>query len=211
MRIHPAVQGSGIWMVERARYLTASVLNDWMSPTTFALSKSDTARSLVATAAGAIVFGQVDEDQYVSPAMIRGSELEAEARAWYAMNFEPVKEVGLCIADGDICACSPDGLIGEDGGFECKAPKFKDHCANLASDTLRTKYVLQVQMCLLVTGRKWWDWVSYYRDERSDNCLPVKKIRCYPDPQIQAAILLAVAEFNKERAVLVEKFVALAE
>lgn len=203
MRPHPAPQGSGEWMVARAKYLTASILNDWMSVKTGAVSESETAKALVPVAAGATVFGQVDEDDFKSFAMVRGSEIEAEARAWYAFQHNAVQEVGLCIADDDSCACSPDGLVGDDGGIECKAPKFKDHMANLASDTLRPKYVLQVQGCLLVTGRAWWDWISYYPG------LPAKVIRCFPDAKIQAAIRAAVDEFNKQKAVLVEKFEAM--
>lgn len=203
MRIHPAVQGSWIWMIERAKYLTASILDDWMSAKTFAISQSETAQALVAVAAGATVFNQVDDDTYQSAAMLRGSETEDQARAWYALEYDAVKEVGLCIAEDDSCACSPDGLVGDDGGIEVKCPKFKDHMANLASDTLRLKYVLQVQMFLLVTERKWCDWISYHPD------LPKKVIRCYPDLEAHKKIKLAVAEFNRQKAVLVEKFEAL--
>jgi len=51
--------------------------------------------------------------------MLRGKELEAEARDFYALaNDVEVKQVGFCLSDG--YGASPDGLVGEDGLLEIK-------------------------------------------------------------------------------------------
>lgn len=202
MKIHPAPQGSGEWMVARAKYLTASNFGKWLTPAQLKISTAETAQSLVRLAACAEVFGVIDEP-FSTFAMERGTELEMEARAWYAFQFAPVDEVGFCIADDDSCGCSPDGLVGEGGGVEIKCPGLPQHLANLICDEVPAEYRMQIQGCLYVTGREWWDWISYYPG------LPAKVIRCVPDAKVQAAIRAAVEEFNRQKAVLVEKFAAL--
>jgi hypothetical protein len=94
--------------------------------------------------------------------MERGSELEAEARAWYAWTHEEVEEVGFVWLDDEkMVGCSPDGLIGVDGGMEIKVPAPKTHVSYLLANKLPTDYIPQVQGSLWITGRQWWDFVSY--------------------------------------------------
>jgi len=105
----------------------------------------------------------VREEAYISPAMLEGIAREAESRRVYAMLREvEVEEVGFCIDDSGRYGCSPDGLIGEDGVLELKNPQGKAAVEYLVSGTLPTAYVQQVQGQLLVTGREWCDFVSYY-------------------------------------------------
>jgi len=105
----------------------------------------------------------VREEPYISPAMLEGIAREAESRRVYAMLREvEVEEVGFCIDDSGRYGCSPDGLIGEDGVLELKNPQGKAAVEYLVSGTLPTAYIQQVQGQLLVTGREWCDFVSYY-------------------------------------------------
>ena len=69
---------------------------------------------------------------------------------------------------------SPDGLVGDDGGIEIKCPyNSAVHARYLmmrkAEDlkALKPEYYAQIQGNLLVTGRKWFDFVSY--DPRVQN------------------------------------------
>ena len=102
------------------------------------------------------------EESYQNEAMKRGVELEPEARLCYElMTGNTVKQVGLCMSDFGY-ACSPDGLVGEDGGIEIKCPTLATHTCYLFHNELPSEYFQQVQGNLLVTGRKWWDFVSYY-------------------------------------------------
>jgi len=58
---------------------------------------------------------------------------------------------------------SPDRLIGDDGGLEVKCPYNPGiHLQYLFADVLPKEHVCQVQSNLWITGRKWWDFVSYY-------------------------------------------------
>jgi hypothetical protein len=62
---------------------------------------------------------------YVNEHMKRGTELESDARELYeALTGTTVQEVGFCLHDTVNAGCSPDGLVGEDGGLEikCAAP-----------------------------------------------------------------------------------------
>lgn len=106
-------------------------------------------------------------DTFKSDAMERGNELEAQARAYYEfMTDNEVSEVGLILND-DGAGCSPDGLIGDDGGIEIKCPLASTHVGYLRAGKLPTAYVQQVQGCMYITGRKWWDFVSFHPEIES--------------------------------------------
>jgi putative phage-type endonuclease len=102
------------------------------------------------------------EDRYVSDDMLRGVELEELARSTYTMEREVAEEVGFIELD-EYVGCSPDGLVGEDGGIEIKCPNNLNYFRLLVDGerAVDTKYLWQVQMCLYLTGRDWWDLVFY--------------------------------------------------
>jgi len=139
---------------------------------------------------------------YQSKSMEEGIRREAEARRVYAMFREtPVQEVGFCIrdiesADGqEIIAqagCSPDGLVGEDGGLELKNPEDGTHAGYLLSNRLPTQYFIQVQTSLWVTERQWWDFVSHYPG------LPLFVVRVYPDEKFHAVLDVEIPRFCAE-------------
>jgi hypothetical protein len=183
MRIHPAPQGSGEWLRARAGVITASELDNFITPTGKPATQR---RGYLCRLAGEHLLGTCEE-LYESLAMKRGSELEDEARAAYAlMTGETVTEAGLCIIDQGALdgrvAASPDGLCGEDGGLELKCPAVATHVGYIMDGTCPAKYHHQVQGCLFVTGRAWWDFMSYYPG------LPPFIVRCWPDPTYQAAL-----------------------
>jgi len=103
-------------------------------------------------------------ETHQSAAMQRGIELEAEARSLYElMTDETVQTVGICYPNEDKkYSCSPDGLVGEDGGTEIKCPLIHTHVGYLLDGKLPTAYFQQVHGSMLVAGRKWWDFMSYY-------------------------------------------------
>lgn len=61
----------------------------------------------------------------------------------------------------DYIGASPDGLIGTDGGFELKCPKSSAVHLERFILGMPEEYRAQVQGCMFVTGRKWWDFASY--------------------------------------------------
>ncbi len=104
------------------------------------------------------------EEGHQSAAMLRGIELEEEARQMYQIvSGNEVEQVGFCITEGEaVFGCSPDGLIGDDGLVEVKCPLIHTHVGYLMDNKLPNEYFQQVQGQLLVTGRKWCDFVSYF-------------------------------------------------
>ena len=59
-----------------------------------------------------------------------------------------------------LFACSPDGLIGSDGGLEIKRLDDENHVKTRLGD-IDKKYLAQIEWCLFVTDRKWWDYMGY--------------------------------------------------
>jgi hypothetical protein len=100
---------------------------------------------------------------YQNEHMIRGTELEPDARQLYEfITGSEVQQVGFCLHDTLEAGASPDGLIGEDGGLEIKCPAPATHVEYLRGDKLPSKYKQQVMGCLWITGREWWDFMSYH-------------------------------------------------
>jgi len=104
------------------------------------------------------------EESYQNLAMIRGNEMEAEARSFYELrNGVKVNQVGFCTSDGPaIYGCSPDGFVGKTGLIEIKCPTLAVHVGYLIDNDLPDDYFQQVHGQMLVTDRKWCDFMSYY-------------------------------------------------
>jgi len=116
------------------------------------------------------------EDTFSSAAMDAGTEREDESRWVYAAELGViVEEVGLCLSDCGRYGASPDGLVDDNGLIELKNPIGKTQIERLLDPKLPTKYIQQVQGQLLVTGRDWCDFVSYYPG------LPLMRVRVEPD------------------------------
>lgn len=97
--------------------------------------------------------------------MQRGTGMEAEARMFYELQYDvpEVEQVGFLLRDDRMAGCSPDGLVGEDGGLELKCPMMHTHIGYLLDpQSLADQYAPQVQGCLYITGRAWWDLVAYH-------------------------------------------------
>jgi hypothetical protein len=104
----------------------------------------------------------VPDGGFVSDEMTEGIRREPEARNWYAMQTDgDVRQVGFVLSACGRFGASPDGLVGEDGGLELKNPSAKTHVKYLLKGTLPVEYKCQLHGSLIVTGRKWWSFVSY--------------------------------------------------
>ena len=121
----------------------------------------------------------------------QGQLLEDEARGWYAMEYDDVKirNVGFVEHDNGRCGCSPDALLGEDGGLEIKCPQPTNHVRYLLDGILPKDYAPQVHFSIYVTGAKWWRFVSYHRG------YPAFVLRVERDETIMAKIDAALAAF----------------
>lgn len=103
------------------------------------------------------------EETYQSAAMLRGIELEPEAREAYEfITGTKVETVGIIYKDErKRFSCSPDGLSPQ-RGLEIKCPSLSVHTEYLHKGKLPTTYFQQVQGSLYVTGLEVWDFMSYY-------------------------------------------------
>ena len=100
---------------------------------------------------------------HVTEWMQRGTELEPFARMNYELETDnEVTEVGFCMHETLRCGVSPDGLVGDAGGIEIKCPAPPTHVKYLRKGTLPSEYKAQVMGCLWITGREWWDFMSYH-------------------------------------------------
>lgn len=118
----------------------------------------------------------------------RGTQLEPDAIAWYEFDRGvTTTEVGFCLRDDRLVGCSPDRLVGEDGGLEIKCPGAKGHVANVLGMT--DDHNAQVQGCLWITGRAWWDLVSYHPD------IPPVVVRIERDEDYIRDLNAAMSEF----------------
>jgi predicted phage-related endonuclease len=101
----------------------------------------------------------------------------------------------------DFIGASPDFLVGDDGGGEVKSPESSEvHLATLINGLPR-EHVEQIQGGLWVTGRRWWDFVSFHPDFPPEHRLYVQRVERDEDfiEQLEAACL---ALENDVRAIL---------
>lgn len=118
-------------------------------------------------------FSSGEKAHFSSKHTDRGNELEPIARAGYEFEFDvEVSEVGF-IEYNEWVGCSPDGLVGEDGGIEIKSIDDTNYFRHLlyGENEIESKYIWQVQMCLLITGRKWWDLIIYNPNFEKSTCI----------------------------------------
>jgi putative phage-type endonuclease len=106
-------------------------------------------------------YSSAERENYSNTHTDRGHELEPIAISMYElMNNCIVEKVGF-VEMNDYVGCSPDGLVGEDGGIEIKCPMDTKYIDMMIDQKPDSEYIWQVQMNLLITGRKWWDLVYY--------------------------------------------------
>lgn len=117
-------------------------------------------------------YSTASKEHFTSKDTERGNELEPIARSLYELENEvEVEEVGF-IEINDYLGCSPDGLVGEDGLIEIKCPDDLNHFKIIINgqQEIDSKYIWQVQMNLLLTGRKWADLI-YYNPNYKENMI----------------------------------------
>lgn len=191
---HDIEQGSDEWLAVRRGILTASEIRLIMTPT-MRTASNDKERAHLFELLGQRITGYT-EPHYISDDMLRGHEDEIEARIRYAEHFAPVTECGFVTNDdhGVVIGYSPDGLVGDDGLIECKSRRQKFQIETILADEVPAEYLLQCQTGLLVTGRKWLDFISYCGG------LPMFVKRVWPCQEIQHAIIAAASAFEQRLA-----------
>ena len=188
-------QGTADWFAARMGIPTASEFATVMAQGKgggLSLIRAKYLRTLAAE----IIRGTPEEETYTNAHMERGKAQEDDARRLYAfLNDVDPHQVGF-IRNGNV-GCSPDSLIGDDGGLEIKSALGHIQIERLQRNTLPPEHKAQVQGSLWVTGRAWWDFMSYSPG------LPELIIRVEPEPDYIAKLAEAVGAFNVELTQLV--------
>ena len=183
-------QGSGDWIAQRCGMLTASEMSNILTPTLKVASNEKERQHLCELLAQRI--NQYVEPQYISDAMLRGESEEILAREMYAEKYAPVAMCGLITNDkwGFRMGYSPDGLVGDDGLIEIKSRNQKYQMQTIIENVLPVEFSLQIQTGLLISERKWCDFISY------SGGMPMFVLRVSPDPVIHNAIVEAATAFE---------------
>lgn len=194
------IQGSDEWLAQRCGLLTASEMKKIITPTLKVANNGDTRAHAFELAFQRMT--KFVEPQYVSDAMLRGQEEEIYAREAYAEHYAAVTETGFITNDrwGFTIGYSPDGLIGDDGLLECKSRCGKYQVQTIAGNEVPDDFELQIQTALLVSERKWLDFVSYCGG------LPMFVKRVEPDPEVQEAIVAAATAFEERVADVIREY-----
>lgn len=201
-------QRTAEWLAERAGKFTGSAFVDVLATSKRGDKKLKAYDDLI----WRIVVERMTGEPIEGPtgyALQWGIDVEPFAREAYELrsgNF--VQQSGFVHhPEFAFAGCSPDGLIDDDGGLELKCPKSSSvHLERFVSG-LPEEYRPQVQGCLWVTGRKWWDFASY--DPRMPPSHRLLVIRVERDEAyiatLQAAVLAAEQEVTALHAQLLKK------
>lgn len=101
------------------------------------------------------------KEEYTNADIERGNELEELARNAYEMETGIiVTKIGF-VESEETVGCSPDGFIAEDGLQEVKCKNDANFVRFMYDKKIDPAHDWQMQMQLLVTGRKWVDYVLY--------------------------------------------------
>ena len=192
------LQVSEEWFALRCGMLTASEMHNIITPR-MRPSKSAKMRAHAYDLLAQRMTGHIDP-RYVSDDMLRGHDDELDAKLLYAERYAPVQECGFIVRDfgrfvRDVgrfrIGYSPDGLVGEDGTIEVKGRRPKLQIETIVNGGMPAEYMVQVQTGLLVSGRKWCDFISYSPG------LPMVVYRIDEDEDMQEAIVGVVYEFEE--------------
>lgn len=187
-KIHMCAQGDLEWTRLRLGRPTASEFDALLTPE-FKSRTGEGVRTYLAEKVAEKWLGHALPG-FSSYSTEQGQLLEHEALSWFAFDHDCTpRQVGFVESADGRCGCSPDALIGDDGGLEIKCPEAHTHTAYLLDGTLPKKYAAQVHGSLYVTGRKSWTFLSYRRG------FPKLVLTIERDEEIMSKIAAALAPF----------------
>lgn len=192
-------QRSDEWYAARRGILTASVIGQLVTPT-LKVANNDTSRAIVAQLVAERITGET-EGTYTNDDMMRGILDEPLAVDKYAEHYAPVTTTGFMVRREDdwTLGYSPDGLVGDDGLVEVKCPRAKTQLKTILYG-VPGEHMAQMQAGLLVTGRKWVDFISYFGG------MPMFVRRVEVDPAWQEAITEACRRFEETVVWMLEDY-----
>lgn len=191
LTLHDFEQRSEPWYAARCGIITASAIGQLITPAKLQPASNEAARGVTASLVAERITGFVDPT-WKSADMWRGMVEEPAAVEVYSEHYAPIETVGLMVRDdwGFPIGYSPDGLVGDDGIVEVKCPRSKGHLRTILANEMPTEHMAQVQTGLLVSGRAWCDFISFYGG------MPLFVKRVTRDEEWAEAIVSAATTFE---------------
>jgi hypothetical protein len=156
-------QGTEEWLAARRGKPSASMFSKLITMTG---KPSSSAIGYIDELVAEVITGETEH--FSNSHTERGTALEPEARESYEfITDNEVLECGFIVDTTFSYGCSPDGLVTEKGqsvgGLEIKCPAAKTQASYWRDPTLAVKkYWCQIQGCMWLTGRDWWDLFTYH-------------------------------------------------
>lgn len=181
-------QRSEEWFAERAGKITASRMHDVMLPRDREPFKSGPRKGQPKPAPKALMDYAYQlaaerltgrpRKQVKAAALQWGQDVEpAAVSAYQAETGEIVELCGFIQHPAhDFIGASPDFLVGDDGGGEIKSPESSEVHLETLLVGLPPEHIEQIQGGLWVTGRQWWDFVSFHPDFPDDLRIYIQRV-----------------------------------
>lgn len=155
-------QRSEEWREQRAGKITASCFADAIAMNKRTGASTAARDTYMRTLVAEILSGR-PKHEIRSKSLAWGTEAEQFAIEAYEL------ETGLVVQKSGFVphyqypfiGASPDGLVGKDGGIEMKSPHDEQVHINTWLNGMPEEHMAQVQGNMMVTGREWWDFISY--------------------------------------------------
>lgn len=127
------------------------------------MSSNITRRTLLATLIVELLTASNPGEFYSAKLEAKG-DMEPEAASYYAIMNDAAVTAQDAYIESDLhpmFACSPDGLVNDDGGVDFKRLDDHNHVKMLLGAPADKKYSMQCHWCMFITGRQWWDLFFY--------------------------------------------------
>lgn len=199
-------QGTEAWRQARCGVITASNFKHVMKRK--ANGEELKARQTYMRSLAFERISQVPVHELTAKSLAWGKTNEGRARSEYEIRSGLVcEEVGLLRhSDMPFVGASPDALVEHDGGIEIKCPISEHIHIGTWIEGMPEDHMPQVQGAMFVTGRQWWDFVSF--DVRlGDHPAALYVERIPRDPAFIATLEDELWQFELELRALVKRVV----
>lgn len=197
-----AEQRTDGWRQDRAGNLTASTFIDIIALTR--AGKPTAARSKLMHQKAFERLAGIPIHEVNSKSLSWGIDLEDPADESYMVTTGGIVVPSPYIAHPEFpfIGASPDGLVGTDGGVEKKCPH--DEAVHIETwlNGMPEDHMPQVQGNMLVTGRQWWDFISY--DPRQGERFRLYVQRIPRDEAYCKDLLTKLLQFEAELRAMVQ-------
>jgi hypothetical protein len=198
-----AAQRSPEWFAARSGRLTSSAAADVFAEGKKKGEESVRRRDLrIRLALERITGRPQEEDPFVTTAMQRGIDREADARlAYEAATGILVEQAGFLSHTTHMAGTSLDGYADDFAGVvELKCPKSATHIGYLKSQRIPPEHLIQIRHHVWVSGAEWADFVSF--DDRLPEHLQLVVYRVTREqldiPTYEASVVAFLAEVDAE-------------